>query len=140
MTYITQFIFCDRCGAELEHVLARKVCADGRFHFGWLCLECGGFTTTVLRGKPRKWIGKFEAIYLCVKNGIKTDQLPTVGEPDRTPCRKCGHTGGVQAHHVMPQGLFDDADTFGTMPLCVKCHADVHRKLDVAKIKKVVCN
>lgn len=40
-------------------------------------------------------------------------------------CRKC------EFHHYAPRHLFDDADTWATGYLCVKCHQEWHKRTDI---------
>lgn len=135
MDYPTKIIYCERCKAEVEHVLAKKISADGMAKFGWYCRKCERFTSTIHQGRVRYWIKDAEVRMLCWMAKITKDDLPTVGSPDATPCNRCGATTGVQYHHIAPQALFKDSGSFGTIPLCPKCHVEIHRKLDVAKIK-----
>ena len=52
-------------------------------------------------------------------------------------CQKCNTTKNLEAHHIMPKGLFPDYvyDDWNGITLCNPCHIELHRQL--AKDRKL---
>jgi hypothetical protein len=68
---------------------------------------------------------------LLADAGIATTDLPLLADHRRDYCERCGALG-AQLHHMAPQAVFEDADDWPLAYLCQACHAEWHRRMQVA--------
>lgn len=62
------------------------------------------------------------------KHDIMPSDLPLLADLRRDYCERCGVLG-AQLHHMAPQALFKDADTWPLAYLCQPCHSAWHQTM-----------
>ena len=110
----------DLFGDEPERRFFRVRMASGEYHVG---SEPPG---------ERSWWPKYhpEVLEWMGANGYTcTEELPVEVDHMSGTCGRCG-CEGTEIHHTAPREIFEDADEWPTMELCVEHHREWHERMN----------
>lgn len=106
---------CQFCKTQQMGVLHLKLSSSGAETFVWVCSGCGR-----LNPFNGPLFIAAEKVYAALTISQIQD-LPVLFPPWVARCARCGDRY-AELHHWAPQAKFQDADTWPTDYLCVKCH------------------
>ncbi|MCD8418864.1 hypothetical protein J2Q11_14130 [Tenacibaculum finnmarkense genomovar finnmarkense] len=59
-----------------------------------------------------------------------------VFERDKNTCQECKNKTAEQVHHITYENLFNEP-LEDLVSVCVECHSEIHKRLDIEKIEKI---
>lgn len=118
-------------GHDVAH--GKVIASNGHEQVRAYCATCGQRSRISVKHSA------FTATALAAMPLLKVNACSTCGGPGcaicvAQPCsrRGCGSYEHVHDHHVAHRSIFGEAiaDEFGTVPLCQKCHSELHAAFD----------
>lgn len=116
---------CDHQAA----VFGVQIFRNGKPHIVRWCPSCEAQVNETPYFKSFEAAGvtrRADGVLVFRENG---EEVPVVIDQREGWCKHCGDLG-VEEHHYAPRYIFPDADDWGTVPLCVRCHTEWHDRIN----------